>query len=263
MAQADSNNSIPVPAVSTRRRFISQAAGVAAGGTVLALATIPPALAAAAPVVATLDAAMASPALRAADLARVEQIVDLLRTCYVREGWKIDDAAAEHALEYSRQYAKDGSDPDEGREATIDFLCSHGQSLDWAFGGDVGGMICRGAKHSERANSIIAAVPANDPVFALIETHRAAAAALTITLRAVDGHDNDDAIAVDSAHQAELSALTDLIEAVPTTIPGVIANMRYIADHVVAGSMGRLGDGDINPLLLNLAEALESLAVAS
>jgi hypothetical protein len=37
------------PVDSTRRRFLSQAAGVAAGGTVLALATISPALAAAAP----------------------------------------------------------------------------------------------------------------------------------------------------------------------------------------------------------------------
>jgi hypothetical protein len=91
---------------------------------------------------------------RTAALARMEQIVDLLRTCYVREGWKIDEAAAHRALEYSRQYAKDGSDPDEGREATMDFLRSHGQSLDWAFGGDVGGMICRGAKDSKRANSI-------------------------------------------------------------------------------------------------------------
>ena len=42
-------NSITAPAVSTRRHFLSQAAGVAAGGTVLALATIPPVPAAAAP----------------------------------------------------------------------------------------------------------------------------------------------------------------------------------------------------------------------
>ncbi len=35
-----------MPAVSTRRRFLSRAAGVAAGGAVLALATIPPASAA-------------------------------------------------------------------------------------------------------------------------------------------------------------------------------------------------------------------------
>jgi hypothetical protein len=37
------------PAGSTRRHFLSQAAGVAAGGTVLALAVIPPAAAVAAP----------------------------------------------------------------------------------------------------------------------------------------------------------------------------------------------------------------------
>ena len=49
MAQADSNNSTPMPVVSTRRRFLSQAAGAAAGGTALALAPIPPAPAAAAP----------------------------------------------------------------------------------------------------------------------------------------------------------------------------------------------------------------------
>jgi hypothetical protein len=36
----------------------------------------------------------------------------------------------------------------------MDFLRSHGQSLDWTFRGDVGGMICRGAKDSKRANSI-------------------------------------------------------------------------------------------------------------
>ncbi|MFB9262285.1 hypothetical protein ACFFWD_03735 [Bradyrhizobium erythrophlei] len=46
MPEATSNNTI----TPTRRGFLSRAAGVAAGGTVLALATIPPAVAAAAPV---------------------------------------------------------------------------------------------------------------------------------------------------------------------------------------------------------------------
>ena len=69
------------------------------------------------------------------------------RTCHVRDGWKIDDEAAERALEFARQYAKDGTETDEGSEAAIDFVGSHGQSLDWVFYGDVGGMICRGAKH--------------------------------------------------------------------------------------------------------------------
>jgi hypothetical protein len=35
-------------------------------------------------------------------LARAEEVVDLLRTRYVREGWKIDETAAERALEYFR-----------------------------------------------------------------------------------------------------------------------------------------------------------------
>jgi hypothetical protein len=53
------------PPDASRRRFLSQAAGAAAGGTALALATIPPAPAAAAPATPP-DAANASPALRAA-----------------------------------------------------------------------------------------------------------------------------------------------------------------------------------------------------
>jgi hypothetical protein len=48
----------------------------------------------------------------ASSLARAEQVVTLLRTSYIREGWKIDDEAAEVALAYCRQYAADGSDPD-------------------------------------------------------------------------------------------------------------------------------------------------------
>jgi hypothetical protein len=60
------SQSNPLDATS-RRRFLSQAAGVAAGGAVLALATIP-APAAAAPV-GPLDPANASPALRAAAIA--------------------------------------------------------------------------------------------------------------------------------------------------------------------------------------------------
>src|SRR6266403_2580584 len=58
MAQVNPENSTPMPAEATRRRFLSQAAGIAAGGAVLALATIPPALAAAAadPIFALIDA---------------------------------------------------------------------------------------------------------------------------------------------------------------------------------------------------------------
>src|SRR5260221_4960272 len=88
---------------------------------------------------------------RRASLARAKQIVELLSACYVREGWKIDEAAAKQALAYCQAYAKDGSDPDEGRRVAMDFFHSHGQSLDWVFCGDIGGGVCRVAQDSVRA----------------------------------------------------------------------------------------------------------------
>jgi hypothetical protein len=89
-----------------------------------------------------------------ASVARAEQIVELLSICYVRKGWKIDKAAAKRALAYVRKYARDGSDPDDGRKSAMDFFHSHGQSLDWVFSGDIRGMICGLAKHSERAANV-------------------------------------------------------------------------------------------------------------
>ncbi|WP_271566712.1 hypothetical protein [Bradyrhizobium sp. CCBAU 11386] len=49
MAQVNPENSTPMPAVSTRRRFLSHAASVAVSGAVLSLATNPPAAAVGAP----------------------------------------------------------------------------------------------------------------------------------------------------------------------------------------------------------------------
>jgi hypothetical protein len=151
MAQVDSENSTSMTAVSTRRRFLSQAASVAAGGTVLALAP-PPALA------------------------------------------------------------------------------------------------------------------GHDPVFALIEAHRAAEAALDATLHAKSrletaGQEYDDGLA-EAAHEAEISALYDLIEAVPTTLSGVIASMTYIGG-LPDINWGRIGGDEIAPLLANLSEALKAVAVTS
>jgi hypothetical protein len=60
----------------------------------------------------------------------------------------------------------------------------------------------------------------------------------------------------EAAYEAEWSVLGDLIEAVPTTLAGVIASMRYIV------GLG-IGDDEIGPLLANLAEALQSLEVQS
>jgi hypothetical protein len=60
------NTPIPqCPDATSRRRFLTKAAGIAAGGTVLTLATVPPTPALAAPA-SPLDGINASPALRAA-----------------------------------------------------------------------------------------------------------------------------------------------------------------------------------------------------
>lgn len=93
-------------------------------------------------------------ATRDASLARAEEVVNLLRTRYVRQGWKIDEEGAERALAYCRAYATDGSDLDEEREAALDFFHDHGISLDWIFRGDVAGLITGAASHSTRAQRI-------------------------------------------------------------------------------------------------------------
>jgi hypothetical protein len=55
MTQAKTENTTPTPAVSTRRRFLSQAAGVAAGGSVLAVAGVSAAVAAGGPPAVSAD----------------------------------------------------------------------------------------------------------------------------------------------------------------------------------------------------------------
>jgi hypothetical protein len=112
--------------------------------------------AAAVPAAAALPAAATtvdplSVAGRHAALARAEEIVSLLRISYVREGWQIDEAAAQRTLAFFRRYAEDGSEPDDERKVALDFLHSHGQSIDWVLCGDHGGMICKLAGDSDRA----------------------------------------------------------------------------------------------------------------
>jgi hypothetical protein len=110
------------------------------------------------------------------------------------------------------------------------------------------------------------ALAGHDPVFALIEVHRAADALLALACAEkcrLEGLGNWGADGgTEGAHDAEESALEDLIEAVPTTLAGVIASMTYIVG-LTHGDYGRLADDEIVPLLANLAEALQGLAVQS
>ena len=110
-----------------------------------------------------------------------------------------------------------------------------------------------------------AAAPAGalDPVFALIEAHKAAEAALGATLRTLDHAGRDDAedALADVAHEAECAVLCDLLEAIPTTLAGVVASLTYF--RTTPDGLYRLDDDMLDVLFGNLAEALEAIAVQS
>ncbi|MET4801228.1 hypothetical protein [Bradyrhizobium sp. LB11.1] len=93
-------------------------------------------------------------------LARVEQIVGFLRTCYIHEGWKMDEQGATLTLDYFRRQVHGPAFKDEDEDTAAlyqaqQFLSSHGQSLDWVHDGNPIGMICGGARHSDWANMAI------------------------------------------------------------------------------------------------------------
>src|SRR5262245_24087644 len=82
--------------------------------------------------------ALAAPAIardaelldRQAAFARLEHIVKVLRESYVCEGWRLDDAKAQHVLA--------NFDDD---DTLIAWVCEHGQSFDWILRGEPGSMI--------------------------------------------------------------------------------------------------------------------------
>jgi hypothetical protein len=131
--------------------------------------------------VATPVAADSGLSAQRAALARMEEIVKVLRESHVCEDWQIDEAAAERALAYCRAGAGRGED-ETGEEVALNFLIDRGQSLDWVFRGNASGMICHVAASSPR--SVIARP--TDPVFAAIERHRAAVAEMN-TAREIFG----------------------------------------------------------------------------
>jgi hypothetical protein len=86
------------------------------------------------------------------------------------------------------------------------------------------------------ALAIPPALATHDPVYSIIETHKATTAALIATLDDKSrleeaGQLYDDRLA-DAAHNAEEAALTELVECVPTTLGGVIASMAYITTRL-------------------------------
>jgi hypothetical protein len=99
---------------------------------------------------AALPTVAAVPAIdsREAMVIRAQQMVDLLGTCYVREGWKLDVERAAQFVESVRTF-------DENRgecpkfSVVLDWMHDHGQSFDWLVDGDPTGLIT--ARAAQRA----------------------------------------------------------------------------------------------------------------
>jgi hypothetical protein len=88
--------------------------------------------------------AAASPRLDyRAMLARVEQMIETLRTRYVCSRWRLDEKAAARTLKYFRRLAADpplddyDDDDYQEWEVVCAFISDHAQSLDWIIHGNL------------------------------------------------------------------------------------------------------------------------------
>jgi hypothetical protein len=193
-------------------------------------------------------------------LARVEEIIDLLRTRHIQDGWQMDEEGASRALAYFRRHVEGPAFKDEDEDTAeyyahaLPFFNSHGQDLDWIHDGKPFGMICRLASRSPQA---MTSAVAPDPIFEAIEVHKAArrAAASVFDVhtmlekelprerRCSDVNVWEEKIvetddprwiecerAVMKAWEAEDNAAIDLVCIQPTTRAGFLA----LLDHAVA-----------------------------
>ena len=211
--------------------------------------------------IAAAPAALAAPALALppsapdpanwnpkAALARLEQMIETLRTCAVCDGWHpngLDEAAAARSLAYFRAGLPEESDHDFAeRDAALEFISSHGQSLDWIICGDAGGMICRGAARSNRA------ALADAVLLDLVERYHAAEAEYHRVFD-VMARMEDEMYAVkppkpprglqtarrerDKANDRARKLEDQIIATPATTMQGVIAKARCVALNLTDG----------------------------
>lgn len=196
----------------------------------------------------------------AAMLHRAEHVVETLSTRHVCDGWVIDRAAAEQALDYMRRSAVDPELSDgSGFEAMVRFFSSHGQSLDWIMLGDPTTMICGTAAHSPHASPTNEAI---DPVFAAIEAHKKAEAALENLLKKKSRAEDAQRVAtgvfksLEEFDQQEKELLTaerdaawTLASTTPSSLAGVAAVYAYIREAYDGGNV-ILGD-ELDVVMLN------------
>ena len=194
MAQADSNNSTPMAADPTRRRFLSQAAGAATGGTVLALATVS----------ATADAAAPMAALAPSNVDPIFSLIEDYRTAAktvaaaASEVSRREDMLIEQGLGmYAFISVLDASGP---RKPTPTMVYTH-ECIDSLLPAD------RFSKPNAEAHASLDAQE---------ERHKA-----------IMG-DSEDVL--NAAQDVETEALDTLIWTPPTTIAGVLALLELLPE---------------------------------
>jgi hypothetical protein len=145
--------------IPSRRAFLTRAAPAAAAFALAGGATVN--------VLAIVEAKADGPDWPAI-VARAEGVIDRLRNYYGAAKWKVQNGAAAGFLKYWRDRAAGLPDDETEWGAVIDFIDLHGQSFDWIISGDPVSMISVMASHSRWASRDA------DPIFAIIERHRAA-----------------------------------------------------------------------------------------
>jgi hypothetical protein len=227
-------------------------------------------------------------------LARLEHVLDLLRTRHICDGWKLDETDAERVLQFFRaslrygQAHEDQPGHDDEWMFVISWARDHGISFDWLLCGDPDSMICRRVAQSRRGQA--AAGAGADPIYAAIERHRAAyiahdqscteetrleetlpaeqttwSATMRMPMPPEGCTDAPDWIAHQLLHNAagteECVSLCALVQTVPTTNAGTAALVSYIREHVEDGNeLGTTFGGESNAageaLFLDCDEAL-------
>jgi hypothetical protein len=157
---------------------------------------------------------------------RAEQIVDLLRTRRICEGWKLDKVRADQFLQNVRRLDLKAGDTDLEGEI-IAWAHDHGQSLDWLLAGDPISLVCEGAAHSNCAPNPDAKVVR-------------ARAQMAEADKAIDellkkpqhrGTDCGDIPGFTKADRRRDKALVDLAKSPARSFEGLIANAEALTDR--------------------------------
>ncbi len=160
-------------------------------------------------------------------LARAEHMIAKLPRSYGSENWATaDDEAAARTLQYFRARAAGLDDDEDEWGATIEFFGVHGQSFEWVFRGDPVTMIHGMAAHSRRAAMA-------DPIFAVIEEHRAAHLGLRAACLA-NGLDIEECPTKKRAQERQMAAELPLFNTAPTTVFGAAALLEYLSSQVAS-----------------------------